>query len=144
MKIVTILSLMLAVGLSLKVDKDRPCRINTSSHIKDLIKSPLPQYSEDLPKSLNWCDMDGKNYCTIVKNQHIPQYCGSCWAQAATSSLSDRIKILRKGAWPEINLSPQNVISCSSNDTGCDGGDALSAFEYMSHGTITDETCSVY
>ena len=35
------------------------------------------------------------------------QYCGSCWAQAATSSLSDRIKIARKAAWPDINIAPQ-------------------------------------
>ena len=42
-----------------------------------------------------------------AKNQHIPQYCGSCWAQAAASSLSDRIKIARKAAWPDINISPQ-------------------------------------
>ena len=35
------------------------------------------------------------------------QYCGSCWAQAATSSLSDRIKIARSAAWPDINIAPQ-------------------------------------
>ncbi len=39
--------------------------------------------------------------------QHIPQYCGSCWAQAASSSLSDRIKIARKAAWPDVLIAPQ-------------------------------------
>ena len=39
--------------------------------------------------------------------QHIPQYCGSCWAQAASSSLSDRIKIARKAAWPDVVIAPQ-------------------------------------
>ena len=46
-----------------------------------------------------------------TKNQHIPQYCGSCWAQAATSSLSDRIKIARKAAWPDVNIAPQVRLS---------------------------------
>ena len=61
------------------------------------------------PEGINfhWGDVSGVNYLTQAKNQHIPQYCGSCWAQAATSSLSDRIKIARKAAWPDINIAPQ-------------------------------------
>ena len=26
-----------------------------------------------LPDELNWCDKDGVNYCTMSRNQHIPQ-----------------------------------------------------------------------
>ena len=63
---------------------------------------------------------------TQTKNQHIPQYCGSCWAQAATSSLSDRIKIARKAAWPDINIAPQVgtkegiEVNDTIDDTGVD------------------------
>ena len=59
-----------------------------------------------LPPAHIWNEVGGVNYLTEIKNQHIPQYCGSCWAQAATSSLSDRIKIARKAAWPDVNISP--------------------------------------
>merc|ERR1712195_247896 len=69
------------------------------------------------------------NYLTNVWNQHIPQYCGSCWAHATTSVLSDRIKIARKAAWPDINISPQVLISCQANMDGCHGGDNLAAIE---------------
>lgn len=79
-----------------------------------------------------------------MKNQHIPQYCGSCWAQAATSTISDRIKIVRKAQWPDINISPQVVISCSMEDYGCHGGYAYSAYEFMHYNNVTDETCSIY
>ena len=40
------------------------------------------------------------------------QYCGSCWAHAATSSLSDRINILRGGATPFVHLAPQVLVNC--------------------------------
>jgi cathepsin X len=79
-----------------------------------------------------------------MRNQHIPQYCGSCWAHAATSALSDRIKIARKAAWPEINISPQVIISCEQKDDGCHGGDPMNAYDWMKNNNVTDETCSVY
>jgi cathepsin X len=88
--------------------------------------------------------VDGVNYLTTVRQQHLPEYCGSCWAQAAASSLSDRIKIMRKAQWPEINLSPQVLISCEDPDFGCHGGDSFNAFEWIYNNEITDETCSTY
>ena len=48
-----------------------------------------------------------RNHITI-----LPSFtdCGSCWAMATSSAL--RIKIMRKGAFPDINLSPQALIDC--------------------------------
>ena len=74
------------------------------------VKSPLPHTYLDmtaLPASYDIHNISGKSLATDNRNQHIPQYCGSCWAQAATSSLSDRIKIARRAAWPDINIAPQ-------------------------------------
>jgi len=73
----------------------------------------------------------------------LPFYCGSCWAHGTTSSLSDRIKIARKAAWPDINIAPQVLISCTTDD-GCHGGSHYNAFKYMHDNEITDETCSIY
>lgn len=34
----------------------------------------------DLPSSFSWSNVDGVSYLTRMLNQHIPTYCGSCWA----------------------------------------------------------------
>ena len=99
---------------------------------------------EDLPKDFDWGNVDGVNYLTNIRQQHNPQYCGACWAHAATSALSDRIKIARNAQWPDINLSVQLIISCEQKDDGCHGGNASYAYEWMFNNYITDETCSIY
>ena len=58
--------------------------------------SPRPHEVMDvaaLPKALFWGNVSGLNALTTARNQHIPMYCGSCWAMATTSALSDRLKI---------------------------------------------------
>ena len=123
------------------VDPDQPCRV-TKPRGPENVTTPLKPV-EDLPETFIWNNVNGVNYLTNIRNQHIPQYCGSCWAHASTSALSDRIKIARKAQWPDINVAPQVLISCSGDD-GCHGGDAYNAFEWMSKNEVTDETCSIY
>lgn len=82
-------------------------------NFKPLIKTELPNIPiSQLPTNHWWGNVNGVNYLTYQRNQHIPIYCGSCWAFSATSALSDRIKIRRKAQWPDIILSPQVLISC--------------------------------
>jgi cathepsin X len=85
----------------------------TNHNFKPHIINEIPKISmADLPTNFWWGNVSGINYLTIQKNQHIPIYCGSCWAFSASSSLSDRIKIKRKAQWPDVLISPQVIISC--------------------------------
>lgn len=138
---IIVVAFLLGGAVALR-DGDKPCRVKSTRKIQTVVRSALDNV--DIPDTFVWNNVKGVNYLTNIKNQHIPQYCGSCWAQASTSALSDRIKIARNATWPDVNISPQVVISCSTNDNGCNGGDGLSAYEFMKYNEITDETCSIY
>ena len=88
--------------------------------------SPLPYTyldHKDLPTNFTWQNVHGISYTTKSLNQHIPQYCGSCWAHGALSALADRIKIARHAVGDEINLSVQWVLNCGGSVAGsCHGG----------------------
>ena len=123
MRSFTVIALMATLAFALpedikprKVSKDAPCRIKPDVMPKDKIITPLNIPDNEVPDQWLWNDIRGSNLLTTVRQQHIPQYCGSCWAQAAASSLSDRIKIARAGVWPEINIAPQVLISCEDMD----------------------------
>lgn len=97
----------------------------------------------DLPKSWNWGNISNVNYLTKNLNQHIPQYCGSCWAHGAVSALGDRIKIARKSNGPDINLAVQYLLNCGNAGT-CNGGDHLAAYKYIYETGIPFDTCLTY
>lgn len=96
------------------------------------------------PDDFTWCDKDGVNYCTMSRNQHIPQYCGSCWAHGALSALADRVKIARGGKGIDINPSVQHVLNCG--DAGsCHGGDSSSLYQWIKkNGYVSTETSQPY
>lgn len=100
---------------------------------KNGYEQPRPQdilSSAAVPDELNWCDKDGVNYCTMSRNQHLPQYCGSCWAHGAVSALADRIKIARGGKGIDINLSVQHILNCA-NVGSCHGGSVAGVYQWL-------------
>ncbi len=134
---IPILCLLVILAISMDVSMYRMHKPSTT--FKPRVLTELKQIPmAELPKNYWWGNVDGTNYLTVQRNQHIPIYCGSCWAFASTSALSDRIKIQRKAQWPDINISPQVLISCETPDDGCGGGDAKNAYEWIHYNNITD------
>jgi len=114
---------------------------------KALTLSAEQAVAVELPSSFDWRE---QNLVTADWNQHIPEYCGSCWIHGTLSALNDRIKIRRGGKYPDVMLGRQAVVNCvpaadgESPPPGCNGGDAYMIHQYLSEHRVPDESCLPY
>jgi cathepsin X len=124
-------------------DYSRPAIVKGNVHVPAL--APLSEKA--LPASLDYRNYNntGLDFTTIDWNQHIPQYCGSCWAMATASAMSDRIRLLRNRAYPDVQISPQVLVNCAApQPDGCQGGDPTQASEWIYQNGVTENACTNY
>jgi cathepsin X len=135
-------------GALLAIAAARNSEVKRLATRKGLITEPMPSEYMDpsaVPTNWDWRNVNGTNFLTLSLNQHIPVYCGSCWAHGAISSVADRIKILRKAAWPDILPSIQVILNCAQDIAGtCDGGDDIGVYQFLQQTGIPDVTCQQY
>jgi hypothetical protein len=86
---------------------------NHENYLKAIASKGIPVSKVPLPSKFDWRDQDG---LTPVRDQGN---CGSCWAFAAIGPLEANIKIKDHQS---LDLSEQYIVSCNSNDWGCNGG----------------------
>jgi len=128
------------------IPNEKPCWRESPLARPSLVTSPLPNEYIDaatLPTVWDWRNVSGVNYLSWSRNQHIPQYCGSCWAHGTTSALADRINILRNNTFPQIALSPQVIINCEAGGD-CGGGNPLGVYEFGNQNGIPEDSCQNY
>jgi cathepsin B len=68
--------------------------------------------------------------------------CGSCWAHATSEVFSDRACI--EGIDTNFVASVQQLVSCDTADSGCDGGMEYNAFKYIESKGIVADSCYPY
>lgn len=69
--------------------------------------------------------------------------CGSCWAFGASEAFSDRVCIATNGA-SNFVLSPEDLVSCDTNNYGCGGGYLELAWDYIVENGLVSDSCFPY
>jgi len=92
--------------------------------------------TDDLPDEFDWRDHGAVN---AVKDQG---QCGSCWAFGTIANIEGAS--VAQGQMPLLALSEQEVVDCSKQDNGCNGGLPSYAYEDLIKGSIGLELMSDY
>lgn len=99
------------------ITNNKERRITLISKIKNFYQSITSNH----PKEIDWRKT---TYLSKVKNQ---QNCGSCWAFSSTGAIET---FLRKNNFKVDRLSEQELVDCSKENFGCQGGFMDKAFDY--------------
>jgi C1A family cysteine protease len=85
------------------------------------LPSKFEEYSAPNASSVNWVTTGAVN---PVKNQGG---CGSCWAFSATGAMESAHYIKTKKL---LSFSEQQLVDCSKDNHGCNGGNTGRAFSF--------------
>lgn len=102
----------------------------------------LPSISNYV-NNFTWQRRHGKNWNTPVKSQIEPTNAsgdGGCWAFAATA-VTESFANLYYNQKIDLDLSEQQIISCSNQGTNATGGYTHAAAAYISNNGIINESC---
>jgi len=93
----------------------------------------------DAPQTFDWRNNNGMSAVTPVKNQ---EQCGSCWAFSVTENIESEYCLSKQMDCSQLApLAPQQIVDCDTSDSGCNGGDPPTAYQYViSAGGMEDES----
>lgn len=94
----------------------------------------------ELPTHWDWRNVSGINYDSPVRHQMA---CGSCYVFATVSAIESRIRIATKNK-VQVQLSPQDIVSCSLYSQLCHGGFPYLAAKYVQDFYLVPEDCFPY
>ncbi|ETV75474.1 hypothetical protein H257_10311 [Aphanomyces astaci] len=93
--------------------------------------SPLPELANTRASEVDW----STSKCNSpIANQG---QCGSCWAFAAIGAV-ETAHCIATGEL--LDLSEQQVVSCSNRNNGCNGGNPSIALDWMQQGVCTEDS----
>jgi len=113
------------------IEKGPADEVMMDEDLAELAAKPGPT----LPAAFDWRTSDG---VTSVKDQGD---CGSCWAFGSVAQVEALNKIY-KGT--TLDLSEQFIVSCETDNYGCDGGYMDRVYNFLKSTGTPDESCFPY
>ena len=101
---------------------DASSRVLKARENEDEYKKTWRYADVDVPEEIDWVE---RGAVTKVKNQGR---CGSCWA-FSTSGAVEGLNQIKTGRL--VSLSEQEMVSCSHENSGCNGGLMDNAFKWI-------------
>jgi cathepsin B len=130
--------------------ENHPFKDHSEAQLKAMLG--MRRHPEYVPKKMEYGIVDSSLPTTFDARTQWPTcvhairnqaQCGSCWAFAASETLSDRFCIATSGK-TNIILSPQDLVSCDKSDYGCEGGYLDHSWQYLVNTGIVSDDCLPY
>jgi len=103
----------------------------SSSHIRRTIRD-----ARDIPEEFD-ARVEWSNCSDVIGTITDQAVCGSCWAMSSSGVVADRLCISRNVT---TRLSPQYMVYCGTNTSGCQGASTAATWEQlMVQGTVSEE-----
>ena len=97
-------------------------------------------------KGFTWCNKDGVNYCSDSRKQHVPQFCGSCWARGSVSLVLGNFMLRELSfldcAVPVHSPAPHNILELHNARVSSIAGQSPVAGVDTPPGPIVEELVS--
>lgn len=130
-----------AAGAQFDLSYFPPMNAKLDHSPETVARGPKTHPDMELPKHFDWRD---SGLILGAQNQYA---CGSCWAWASATALTDRYSIAQQKRVPM--LSPTELLSCVNSDKGfrsakCNGGLASEAGHFLERTPLVTAACHDY
>ena len=118
---------------------EKKFRLGLHGHSKSMPKQAIAKFkiSRDIPTSFDWRTT---NMVTPPRDQGN---CGSCWAFSSIGAIESIYKI-KTGVTTDWDMSEQILVSCNSQNSGCDGGYVDGIANFLRDTGTAEESCFPY